>query len=391
MKNLKITKAQARKYMLLKHGLYGDYKFKGEEGVLQYIKQAGCIQYDPIDICGKNHELVLQSRVNGFNIQMLYRLLYESRDLIDYWDKNMSIFSVTDWPYFERIREKSKLNERCKDEIDAISNDIFQTIRKKGPVCSSDLQYKTVVNWSWAPTKLSRAALETLYFRGDLIVHHKKNILKYYDLTENQIPGDILDTPDPNSTAQQYYRWYVLRRIGAVGLLWNKSGDAWLGISGFKSPQRIEAFESVLKDKKITCVEIEDINTPFFIKSEDKIIIDKAVKEDSVSNRMEFIAPLDNIMWDRRIINALFDFDYKWEIYTPAAKRKYGYYVLPILHGDRFVGRIEILRDRKQKLLAVKNLWWEENIKVTKRLQKVLDKCLQKFAKLHECSASIQI
>lgn len=111
------TQKQARNFLLLKHGLIGKYKYKGKDGVRSYIRQAGCIQFDPIDVCGKNAELVLQSRVQGFTKEMLYQLLYEDRKLIDYFDKNMSIFCVEDWKYFSRTREQYCHFGRSLEEI----------------------------------------------------------------------------------------------------------------------------------------------------------------------------------------------------------------------------------------------------------------------------------
>ena len=97
---MSITNSQARQFLLLKHGLIGEYKFVGKQGVIDFIRQTGCIQYDPIDICGRNSELTLQSRVKGFTKEMLYNLLYEDRLLLDYPDKNTAIILTEDWPYF---------------------------------------------------------------------------------------------------------------------------------------------------------------------------------------------------------------------------------------------------------------------------------------------------
>ncbi len=94
-----ITKQQARQFILARQGLIGDYRFIGKEGALGFVKQAGCIQYDPVDACGKNAELTLQSRVKGFKKEMLHELLYKDRQLIDYADKELSIWQVEDWPY----------------------------------------------------------------------------------------------------------------------------------------------------------------------------------------------------------------------------------------------------------------------------------------------------
>ena len=100
---------------------------------------------------------------------------------------------------------------------------------------------------------------------------------------------------------------------------------------------------------------------------------------------MSFIAPLDSLMWDKSLILSLFDFRYSWEIYTPAAKRKYGYYTLPVLYGDSFVGRIEAVPDKKSNILYVRGLWWESDVRQTKKLQNELEKTLQRFSKFNDC------
>jgi uncharacterized protein YcaQ len=103
-----LTNRQARQFMLLKHGLLGGCKFIGKAGALAFVRQAGCIQYDPIDICGRNAELTLQSRVRGFTKAMLDELLYKDRVLFDYPDKNLALIPAEDWPYFERYREAGR-------------------------------------------------------------------------------------------------------------------------------------------------------------------------------------------------------------------------------------------------------------------------------------------
>lgn len=102
--------------------------------------------------------------------------------------------------------------------------------------------------------------------------------------------------------------------------------------------------------------------------------------------RLEFIAPLDNLMWDRNLIKAIFDFDYKWEIYTPADQRKYGYYVLPIIYGNRFAGRIELNVDKRSRSLVLKNLWVDNNTKLNERFKQDLQERLYRFAVFNECN-----
>lgn len=380
---LKISKKQARKFILIKQGLYGPYKFIGKKGIVDYINQAGCIQFDPIDICGKNHELVLQSRVDNFGKSQLYELLYKDRLLMDLFDKNMAIVSINDWPQLDHYREYYRNGGRGKADIDRISGDVIDYINRSGPSCSADIPYNEKVNWSWGPTSLSRAALDTLYFRGDLIIHHKKNVRKYYDLAKKHVPEHILNATNSNVSPEEKHDWYLLRRIKSVGMLWNRTSDALLGISNFKALQRNASFQRLLSAGLIHELIIDGISFPLYVSSDDEELLNKAIKTEEKSMRTEFIAPLDNMMWDRRLIKELFGFSYKWEIYTPAKERKFGYYILPLLHGDKLVGRVEIKKNPSTRSHDISNIWFEEKIRETKKLHKAIQKRLIKFNRFY--------
>lgn len=384
-KSLTLTNEQARRFLLLKQGLISDYRFIGKPGVIDFLRQAGCIQFDPIDVCGRNPELVLQSRVKGFTKQLLSSLLYEERLLLDYFDKNLAIILTTDWPYFRRYREAYQTGGRSHSQVNAIYNEIKRIIREKGPVSSADLDFNDKVDWYWNDTKLSRAALETMYFRGELAVHHKKGAVKYYDLAENCIPVELLHAAEPYPDELEHQKWRVLRRIGGVGLLWNKPSDAWLNIWGLKSPERNEIFKQLLNEEKILEITVEGIKAQLYCLATDWSILETIMEEPELKARCELVAPLDNLLWDRRLIKALFNFDYKWEVYTPVAQRKFGYYVLPLLYGDRFIGRVEAIRDRVGQTLVIKNIWYETGVKRTKKLEAAIDECFRKFADFNEC------
>lgn len=386
MKNeLTLTKNQARRFLLLKHGLLGNHRFTGKQGVLDFIRQVGCIQFDPVDVCGKNPELVLQSRVKGFTKQMLYELLYNDRELVDYFDKNLSIFPVKDWPWFERYREQHRNWERSHKEISAVKDAIKNTIATRGPVCSSDLEMQEKVDWYWSATKLSRAALEHLYFTGELAVHHKKGSIKYYDLIENCFPAEILDQSDPYPADHDHLKWRVLRRIGALGLLWNRPSDAWLGIRGLNAAERSAIFTELRDEGKISELAVEGLRDRFYCLAEDLDPAQTCLLDQTWKKRCEFIAPLDNLIWDRKLIWTLFDFEYKWEIYTPVDKRKFGHYILPILYGERFIGRIEAAADTKTKTLMVKNIWFEPGVRQSKAMHGALEGAVRRLASFNQC------
>ena len=134
-----ITNRQARQFILAKQGLIGAYRFAGKDGAYEYIRQAGCIQYDPVDVCGKNAELTVQSRVKGFKKEMLWELLYKDRLLVDYADKELSIWPTEDWPYFSSYRESRRKLGETFEGLKELKEQAIAYIDKNGPVCSDSL------------------------------------------------------------------------------------------------------------------------------------------------------------------------------------------------------------------------------------------------------------
>ncbi|WP_123039212.1 winged helix-turn-helix domain-containing protein [Cohnella candidum] len=387
---IKLTNRQARQFLLLKHGLLDEYKFIGKQGILDFVRQAGCIQYDPIDVCGKNSELVLQSRIKGFTKEMLHDLLYKDRSLVDYPDKNLAIIPIEDWPYFERYRRAARQHAEHYPEMQALTEQVRAHIHKQGPISSDDIKldanfsWRSAIHWSGG-NNTSRSVLEQMYSTGELIIHYKKGTRKYYDIAGKYIQASLLNTPEPLPSELEHLKWRVLRRIGAIGLLWNRASDAWLNIWGLKSDERNEVFRQLLNEAKIFAVAVEQMKDTLYCCMEDLLLIEAVLKNPELKPRCELIAPLDNLIWDRKLINELFCFDYTWEIYTPVIKRKFGYYVLPLLYGENFIGRVEAIAERKTRKLAVKNIWYENGVKPTKKLQTALDECLEKFAIFNGC------
>ncbi len=389
---ISISKETARRFLLMKQGLFGSYKFRNKLGAYEYIRQAGCIQYDPVDAVGKNAELTLQSRVSGFRKKYLSDLLYKERMLFDYPDKEISIIPMEDWPYFNRFRNVSRENAERFEGLREYEEKALEYIRKHGPVSSSTLPLEGEIKWyssiHWSGdweggmTKASRSVLEQLYTTGELIIHHKEGSRKFYDLAERHVPQEILKGEDPFNNEYDHIKWRVKRRIGAVGLLWNRNSTAFLGIWGLKD-NRNRVFDDLLASGEIIEVQVERIKIPFYILAEDKELLTKASDTSLKSSRCEFLAPLDPMLWDRDLIRKIFDFSYTWEIYTPREKRVYGYYVLPVLYGDRLVGRIEPRKENGRMVIA--NIWFEAGIKRTKRIMQAVNRRMQAFARFNGC------
>ena len=190
---LTINKEQARQFILSKQGLLGKHRFVGKDGAYQYVRQAGCIQYDPVDVCGKNAELTLQSRVKGCTKKTLADLLYKDRLLVDYVDKELAIWPREDWPYFSRYRARSRAHGKTFAGIPELEEEAIAYIRTHGPVSSDTLPIEGRIFWhssmhwsgNWEKDSLAaRSVLEQLYTDGVLLIHHKSGSRKYYDLAD---------------------------------------------------------------------------------------------------------------------------------------------------------------------------------------------------------------
>jgi len=206
--------------------------------------------------------------------------------------------------------------------------------------------------------------LEALALAGILGIVRRDGNRRVYDLVERLFPSELLGERHP---IDEQRRHKLLSRYRAHGLLGpTGSGEVWLG-TGPRAVDRPPQRERLIADGKLVAVQIEGKREVRHIPAEDEHFLDQAERElasgappGGVPPQVALIAPLDPLVWDRRLVRDLFGFDYLWEVYVPERKRRWGYYVLPILFGDRFVGRIEPRIDRKAGVLRVLGLWWEK-------------------------------
>lgn len=381
MDAIHLTQAQARRFFLSHQRLLPPRSLEGKAGLLEFFKRVRCVQFDPIDVTGRNHELVLQARVKGFSTPMLYEALYEDRALVDTFDKNMCIYCTEDWPYFRRNREGARRYFETKSHpvVDAAGS-VREEIERRGPLSSADLEMEEAVRWPWGSTRLARAVLEAMYFWGELVVHRKVGVRKIYDLAERHISRVLLEAPEPNPSFESYHDWHIHRRVGSIGLMACRGTEGWLGIEGTDSARRTDSIKRLVARGDLRQVNIEGISVPFYMRTEDEGTLGACLNPGTDAPRAAVIAPLDNLMWDRRNIRELFGFDYTWEVYVPPGKRRYGYYVLPLLYGDRFVARFEPVRDRKSKAMVIKNWWWEDGVDpAAADMRRAITTCIDAF------------
>jgi len=382
-----LSKAHARRFLLAHQALWPPRQIRDKAGILDFFRRVGCIQFDPIDIVSRNPDLVLHARVAGCDRGLLNELLYTDRLLWDGWDKVASIYLTTDWPYFARRRATMRRHhaetERSQPGLEA-APDILKVVRQRGPTCSldlKDLEEDDNVSWSWGRrARLGNAALDVLYDVGEIGIHHRVANRRVFDLTERLLPAGLLEMPDPNETDADYQNWHILRRVGSYGLAYAGVGFLWQGILDAKA--RHVTLTRLVERGDAVAVALEDVpRRVYFMRTVDLPTLDAVRDQDSPQPQAAFIAPLDNLIWDRILMRLAFDFDYTWEVYTPAAKRKYAHYVLPVLYGDRFVARFEPAFDKKTREFTIANWWWEEDVRPDDAMCAALADCLGEFVR----------
>ncbi|MPM08629.1 hypothetical protein SDC9_54943 [bioreactor metagenome] len=385
MQVINISKEELRRFLVVYQGLYTNNTFIGEEGIKKFIERVGCIQYDPLNVVGRNADLVIQSRIEDYDPVMLEDLLYNKRELIDGWDKMMAIYSVKDWPYFKRVRDERKKEVenvlKNRNSLDAINyvEPVKEFIQKNGSTIPSEIDLGSVEKGRWGHGKLSSATMDYMWNSGELGVKEKKNTQKKYDLIERLLPSEILYESEPFQNDEEFYKWYVKRRIGSIGAYWDRSGEGWLGNYISNKTLRQRVLNGLVDEGELVLIKVENLKETFYLRKEDISILNDSTSING--SNVKFLAPLDNLIWDRKLTRDIFDFDYTWEVYKPIDKRKYGYYVLPVLYGDRIVARFEPELHRGNKPLVIKNWWWEDNFEVTNDCIDSVKEALDKFCK----------
>jgi hypothetical protein len=242
--------------------------------------------------------------------------------------------------------------------------ELLARIRAGGPLLPRDVGPRAAIDWYWRPTNQVRAILEALAEAGILGIARREGNLRVYDLAERLFPAELLAHRVPE---WEQRRHRLLSRYRGGGLLGTGGqSELWYG-SGRNAAERAALRSELVAEGEIVPVTVEGIKGERFVVGSELPILDQAAREVGADEPpggrdpgVAFLAPLDPFCWDRDLMRRLFDFDYVWEVYVPAAKRRWGYYVLPILFGDRLVGRIEPRIERRAGTLRIAGLWWED-------------------------------
>jgi uncharacterized protein YcaQ len=337
------------------------------ESVLTVLDRLGSLQFDPLEIAGRNHDLVLLARIAGYRREWTDHWLYEDRRLYETYNKGLSIVPTAEMPWYRLTWDRN--HARLSGEGEAFDvhaplvEELLARIRDGGALLPREVGPREAIDWYWRPTNQVRAILEGLAQAGILGISRRERNLRVYDLVERLFPADLLAT-----RVSEHEQWLhrLLSRYQGGGLL-GTSGQAELWIGTYRGAGEKAALRAELVAQgALIPVIVEGLKGERYVVASDLPLLDDAEREIASGAPpggrepgVAFLAPLDPLCWDRDLLRRLFDFDYIWEVYVPAAKRRWGYYVLPILYGDRLVGRIEPRIERQTRTLNIVGLWWE--------------------------------
>lgn len=357
---LAISKEQAREILVHYHGLHEIDSFgKGKEGLLNVLGRIKSIQFDPLNIIGTNMDLVISSRISTYTPENLDDLLYKEKKLVEGFDKELCIYRSNEWNNFSFIRSCMKTNALNKliyrKQIEALNyiEDIIEIIKSNGPLCSQDIVIGSSGQSKWGSSNISNIVMDYLFLNGQLTIVNRKNKVKYYELTEKLDRSPLIQSMNESN----FLKWYIKRRINCIGFYWEKSGAGWQGLYLSNSKIRKKIISDLVSEGELIPFKILTMKETFYIAKEFKYLLNK--NDFHYDNRVKMIAPLDNFIWDRKLIASLFDFKYVWEVYKPKESRKYGYYVIPLMYHGDFIGRFEPNKDDLNK----SKIWWEEKYK----------------------------
>jgi uncharacterized protein YcaQ len=353
---VKVTPEAARRFLVARHLLAPARSVDGgPDGVLEVLRRLGSIQFDPIAVAGRNHDLVLHARVAGYEPAWC-DALYGQREIFETTNKALSFIPMSEVPWYRSSsgRKGRRFHAAALAENATIAEHVLARIRAEGPLSSRDFegQAGATKDWFGLAENAVRSVLEEYTVAGVIGLARRDGNVRSYDLVERLLPAEVLARDVPE---RDQLRHKLLSRYRAHGLL--GPGGAGGTFARIADPrERNELRKELVERGAILPVDVEGMRGTRFVLA-DEVQLLEAPPEPAPS--VAFIAPFDSLLWDTALLKSLFDFDYVWEGFFSPAKRRWGYYVLPILYGDRFVGRIEPRIDRERGIVEVLGLWWE--------------------------------
>jgi uncharacterized protein len=363
-----VTLAQIRRTIVAAQGYASRFRRAGDDEVEATIRRLTAVQLDSISTVDRAHRLTISARTGAFEPDAVPRLLRDGR-VFEYWAHEASLLPTELWPHFRAtMRGKGHwgiFDRALRDHGDLV-DPIIDRIREEGPLASRDFEGGGGGGmWNWKPAKM---VLEALWDRGDLVIAGRRHFQRVYDLPERVLPDEILGAPAP--AEDETLRTLALLAIRARGALTEAAVREHWRLKGGKA--RLHHHLLALVDEGLLQeVHVDDGGAPFYVAAETELGGDPAPPV--------LVCPFDNLVWDRPLLERVFAFRHVIEVYKREHERVYGYYVLPLLAGDRFLGRADLKVDRGAGILSIRRFTPEP--KVRGNVLDKLDRAAQRLAR----------
>ncbi|MGI9113084.1 MAG: winged helix-turn-helix domain-containing protein [Gaiellaceae bacterium] len=365
-----VSATAVRRLAIAAQGYGARYRRARPAEVEAAIRRLSCIQLDSISTVERSDRIALASRVGDYPRDSVSRLLRGGR-IFEYWAHEACLLPIEDWPLFRPAMRNG--GRRWYGDVARthphLAEQIIAEIGERGPLPSRHFEGSTEGGmWNWKPAK---AMLERLWNHGRLAVAGRQGFQRLYDLTERVIPAEVLALPEPSEPDR--LRRLALRAVRARGVL-TAAGivEHWRLRGGAATIK--PALARLIDDGGLVELAVDDAGAPVYVVADTELDL-------PAPSAALLVSPFDNLLWDRSFARRILGFDHLIEVYKPAPQRRYGYYVLPFLRGDRIVGRADLKSDRAEGRLVVKAFHREDGVRASAALDDALDRALARLAR----------
>ena len=384
--DIRLTLEQARALQLAAMGLLTPPRRRAKKAdVLATIRAMNVLQIDTIHIVARSPYLVLWSRLGDYTPKWLDELLTEGA-LFEYWSHAACFLPMEDYPHYRRqmLHLEAAGSERSALQLaaDPLAHiELVEHVREHGPVRAADFDHadgrKGNGWWDWKPDKLR---LETLFTAGEIMVKRRDNFHRVYDVRERVLPPEMLDDATVPGSEAVNHQW-TLAAVKAMGF----APARWIG-DYFRHAGRVPRPhpERLVASGELLRIQVEGLPQAAYVHPDHAALLQAAGNGKLKPTYSTLLSPFDPLVWDRERASALFNFDYRIECYTPEAKRKYGYFTLPILVRGVLVGRLDAKAHRADGVFAVRALHLEPDVSADDALASDIARAIVRCARWHQ-------
>lgn len=375
-----ISKEEARRLALYAQGLLNTQPNRGKAGALQVVEHLGYVQIDTLAVAARAHHHTIWTRTPDYEENHLHQLLAEDKTVFEYWSHAAAYLPMRHYRYTLPVKARYATGKsHWFEQNKAMQQHVLERITAEGPLQSKDFEDENSRSrgmWEW---KEAKRALEQLFLEGRLMVAARKGFQKVYDLSERVLPARVNTTLPTDSEMGLHMVQTTLQQHGLA-----TEAEMYYLRSHWKKAVQ-QALQQMLESGAVAQLCVEGKENRYALGTVAETVLNN--KPDvAATSGLHILSPFDNLVIQRKRLLRLFDFDYQIECYVPEAKRKYGYYCLPVLWNNRFIGRLDPKADRKTGIFYVKKWFTEPDLPSVSDWQPALEQKLLEFARFCGCN-----